>query len=180
MLGTGFAPASNRAIALDVRLRPSRSSKTRIATLPDRRKAIRQACRKDTINLAYMIGATRIDQFQDLHTIRKMRNKCAHSFGAVSLSEDPLRSHVNALQQIQVYPTFRDEYPPECYEFLDNLDDSPRYLLFKHFAHLAYGLYFRRVATARIESDSLADMTAMWRDRHKQDAGQGDQPEAEA
>jgi hypothetical protein len=29
-------------------LRPSRSSKTRIATLPDRRKSIRQPCRKDT------------------------------------------------------------------------------------------------------------------------------------
>jgi hypothetical protein len=49
MLGTGFAPAPNRAGALDYRLHPSRSSKTRIATLLDQRKSIRQACRKDTV-----------------------------------------------------------------------------------------------------------------------------------
>jgi hypothetical protein len=114
------------------------------------------------INISFCIGAIRRDQFEDLHTFRKMRNECAHSFRSVSLSSDPLRAWNASLQQMSIAARYREEYPPGGVDFVDELSDDPRGILMKNFAHLSYGLTFRRIAARQIVIDSLVDMVRLW------------------
>src|SRR5262245_40557272 len=64
------------------------------------------------MHISFCTGAIRSDQVEDLHTIRKMRNECAHSFRSVSLSSDPFRAWNASLQQTSIAARYRKEYPP--------------------------------------------------------------------
>jgi hypothetical protein len=86
------------------------------------------------INILFCIGAIRRDQFEDLHTIRKMRNECAHSFRSVSFSSDPFRAWNASLQQMSIAARYRKEYPSGGVDFVDELPDDPRGILMKNFA----------------------------------------------
>jgi hypothetical protein len=75
----------------------------------------------------------------------------------------PTRFAWNAsLQQMSIAARYREEYPPGGVDFVDELSDDPRGILMKNFAHLSYGLFFRRIAARQIVIDSLVDMVRLW------------------
>ncbi|WP_316172164.1 MULTISPECIES: MltR family transcriptional regulator [unclassified Bradyrhizobium] len=59
------------------------------------------------IKAAFALGLITKDQFEDLERLRKIRNEFSHTWKPISFNDDPVRSHIRAMN----YSRGDDEYP---------------------------------------------------------------------
>ena len=95
------------------------------------------------INLVYGLGLIREDQFEDLDTIRRIRNGFAHSHQPIGFSEQSLASLIGNLKQLAIMESFKDRMKPEVRELLIERFQTLREKFIGNALHLAIGLMVR-------------------------------------
>ena len=116
------------------------------------------------INLTYSLGLIRNDQFEDLNTVRKIRNAFAHSHQPLSFERPRVCDLRDNLSQIAIIEQFRDQMSAKEREILIDKYNTQRERFIGNAVHLAVGLMIRGAELTHVEAGSAVQSgsTKLW------------------